>query len=415
MLRCRSLVAVIVTASLASSLRAAEPYRQTLISVERNIRIEDWRVTHRDVHGEGSKAWSVTKSVLRGGKQEGVDLITVDNGRMTITIIPTRGMSVLNVRMGEVRLGWDSPVKQVVHPRHINLESRGGLGWLEGFNEWMVRCGLEWAGQAGPDKFINNTGDEAQMDLTLHGKIGNIPASEVEVVVDRDAPRRIRIRGRVDERMFYGPKLELWTEVSTEVGSNVLRFDDAVTNHGAFEQEFQLIYHANHGGPLLEQGAAFVAPLQRVTPFNDHAAKDVKRFDQYAGPTKGFVEQVYLLLPRADEAGRTTIMLRNAAGDKAVSMSWPVEQLPYLTLWKNLAAEADGYVTGLEPATGFPNHRSVERAAGRVPKLGPGQTRRFSLEVGLHDGRESIAELAERIAAIQGGEPATVDSAPGGK
>ena len=57
------------------------------------------------------------------------------------------------------------------------------------------------------------------MDLTLHGKIQNIPASEVEVRVDRKAPYRIHVRGRVDERMFYGPKLELWTDVSTEPGS----------------------------------------------------------------------------------------------------------------------------------------------------------------------------------------------------
>ena len=53
----------------------------------------------------------------------------------------------------------DSPVKEVVHPSHIDLESRGGLGWLEGFNEWMVRCGLEFAGHPGTDQFINNTGD----------------------------------------------------------------------------------------------------------------------------------------------------------------------------------------------------------------------------------------------------------------
>ena len=71
----------------------------------------------------------------------------------------------------------------------VKPKSRGGLGWLEGFNEWMVRCGLESNGHPGTDKFINNVGDEATMELTLHGKIQNTPASEVEVVVDREAPR----------------------------------------------------------------------------------------------------------------------------------------------------------------------------------------------------------------------------------
>jgi Domain of unknown function (DUF4432) len=81
---------------------------------------------------------------LHGGKQDGVDLIVVDNGRMTITLVPTRGMGILRVVMGDLRLGWDSPVREVVHPKYINLEARGGLGWLEGFNEWLARCGLEW-------------------------------------------------------------------------------------------------------------------------------------------------------------------------------------------------------------------------------------------------------------------------------
>ena len=66
-------------------------------------------------------------------------------------------MGILDVKMDGVRLGWNSPVKEVVHPSHIDLESRGGLGWLEGFNEWMVRCGLEFAGHPGTDQFINNS------------------------------------------------------------------------------------------------------------------------------------------------------------------------------------------------------------------------------------------------------------------
>ena len=93
-------------------------------------------------------------------------MVEVDNGRLQFRVIPTRGMSVLDVTLGDVRLGWNSPVKEVVHPSYINLHDRGGLGWLDGFNEWMVRCGLSFAGHPGEDKFINNVGDEATMPLT---------------------------------------------------------------------------------------------------------------------------------------------------------------------------------------------------------------------------------------------------------
>jgi hypothetical protein len=390
----------------------SEPYRQTLTSASRNIHFDTWQVTHRDFDFKSVAPWSVRKYTLHGGKQEGVDVIVVDNGKLSFTVIPTRGMNVAKVEMGDIRLGWDSPVKEIVHPQFINLQSRGGLGWLEGFNEWMVRCGLEWAGHPGRDKFINNTGDEAEMDLTLHGKIGNIPASEVEVVIDREAPHRIRIRGRVDERMFYGPKMELWTEISTEPGANAYRIEDEIKNYGAYDQEFQIIYHSNYGPPLLEAGSRFVVAAKEVRPFNAHAAKGLNQFTEYVAPTKGFIEQVYGVIPFADENGRATVMLRNANGDKGVTMSYRVDQLPYFTLWKNTTAVEEGYVTGLEPGTGFPANRSIERRDGRVPKLKPSETRKFAIDFAILAGAEQINRAAGEITKFQNGRQTQFNPQP---
>src|SRR3712207_8795510 len=48
--------------------------------------------------------WQVKSQTLHGGKQEGVEIITVDNGRLRFTVVPTRGMSVAEVVMGDIRL-----------------------------------------------------------------------------------------------------------------------------------------------------------------------------------------------------------------------------------------------------------------------------------------------------------------------
>jgi hypothetical protein len=391
---------------------AAQSYRATLTSAQRQIRLASWKVTNYDIVRKSRPPFSVIKTTLSGGKQQGVDIITVNNGVMKLVVVPTRGMSILQVDLGDVRLGWESPVKEVVHPQFIDLQSRDGLGWLEGFNEWMVRCGLEWAGHPGRDKFINNVGEEAGMDLTLHGKVGNLPASEVEVEIDREPPYRIRVRGRVDERMFYGPKLELWTEISTDPGSSTFRIEDKLRNDGAFDQEFQIIYHANFGAPLLGKGARLTAPLRQVTPFNDHAARAVKDYASFEEPTKGFIEQVYCLHPLADDTRRTTFMLQNATGDRGVSMSFSVDQLPYVTLWKNTNSREEGYVTGIEPGTGFPYHRRIERLAGRVPKLAAGATRSFAIDVAIHTNRNDIELAAGQILKIQAGRPTQVDPEP---
>jgi hypothetical protein len=410
-----ALLAVVVAVTPAAA--ADSPYQRTLTSTSKNIRTPSWELKDRDAQAVVGSAvpWGVHKETLHGGRQEGVEVVVVDNGKLVITVVPTRGMGILSVKADDLRLGWDSPVKDVVHPREINLQSRGGLGWLEGFNEFMVRCGLESNGQPGTDKFVNNVGDEATMELTLHGKIANLPAQEVEVLVERQPPYRITVRGRVDERMFYGPKLELQTEISTEIGSDSFRISDTITNHGGQPQEFEVLYHTNCGRPLLEAGAQFVGPVERATPFNDHAAKDVKKYDVYGPPQTGFIEQVYLLRLHADKQERTKVMLRNKAGDRAMSMNWSLKELPYMTLWKNTAAEKDGYVTGLEPGTNYPNNRRVERQFGRVPKLAPGASHKATIEIGAHVGADAVKRVAAEIAGIQGERQPTLDSKPAPK
>jgi len=407
-----SLILATLAIIIPGNPAAAQSVRHVLTSVEQNIDLENWEITARDTGVSPDIPWSVRRQRLHGGKQERVDLIVIDNGRLTITVVPTRGMGILRVVMGDLRLGWDSPVREVVHPKYVNLEARGGLGWLEGFNEWLARCGLEWAGHPGPDRFINNVGEQAEMNLTLHGKVENIPASEVEVIVDREPRPRIRVRGRVDERAFYGPKLELWTELSTEPGSSTFRIEDTLSNRSAFESEFQIIYHVNYGPPLLGAGAHFSAPVRRVTPFNAHAAKDVGAYADYAGPVRGFIEQVYNLHPFSDREGRSLLMLSNASRDRGVSMGFAIAELPYVTLWKNLTALEEGYVTGLEPGTGFPYPRRLEREAGRVPKLKPGETRRFAIDFGVHATAAAVATVEEQIKRIQDGRSTQIDRAP---
>jgi hypothetical protein len=345
--------------------------------------------------------WSVTQKTLRGGKQEGVKLLTLDNGKLQISIIPDRGMGIFDVTSKGVRLGWDSPVKEIVHPSHINLDSRGGLGWLEGFNEWMVRCGLEFAGHPGTDEFIDNTGNPSTLNLTLHGKIQNIPASEYEIIIDPEPPHRIRIRGTVYEKFFYGPKLKLITEISTVAGSDTFQISDQLINEGAFAQEFQLIYHGNYGSSILEEGAQIYAPAKSVTPMNSHAAKGIDNWKSYQGPTPGFIEEVYLLEPQPDGEGNTIALLANADLTLGTSVQWNLSELPYLTIWKNTAAQEDGYVTGIEPATGYPFNRKVERKYGRVPMIQPGETRSFTLNFGIHHDQDSVQSVIGEIENLQ--------------
>ena len=394
-----------------SGVSAIEPVSKTLISVEQNIRESNWEYKGET---DGGAEFSIIKSTLHGGKQEGVDIVTIDNGRLKMIVVPTRGMSILGVSMGPLRLGWDSPVREVVHPSLINLQDRDGLGWLDGFNEWLVRCGLEFAGHPGIDTFRDNTGAISEQRLTLHGKIGNIPASEVTVSVEPGPPHILRLRGRVDEISFYGAALELQTEVSTTVGSHEFEIRDMVTNRGAESQEFEIIYHANFGPPLLESGASLVVPIRKVQPMNAVAAKSLQGFQQISGPVAGKKEEVFLIEPLSDPQGDTLVLLQNANRRLGCSVTYSLEQMPFLTIWKNTALPRSGYVMGIEPGTNYPFNRSVERKAGRLKKLSAGESAEFRLAYTLHSDEASVRGAAERIAFLQEDfEPQVLPEPPG--
>ncbi len=360
------LVSIVIMTVGISSVRAAEPFRMVLTDVEQNIYKETAEIKSSDLTPKSPAQWSVRKYVLHGGKQDGIDVVEVNNGKLRFTVVPTRGMSVYQVHMGDVRLGWDSPAKGV------------------------IRYGLKFS-------------DEP-------GKIANAPASQVEVIVERDAPYRITVRGRVDETLPKGPKLEMWTAISTIPGAETFRVSNTVTNHSTIEEEFGILYHGNYGRPLMENGAKFVGPVRQVTPINDHAAKDVSNYAHYSAPKAGVPEQVYLLRLWADKNDRTKVMLRNAAGDKAVSLEYSVKEMPFFTLWKNPVTGEDGYVTGLEPGTGFPRNRSIERKFGRVPKLAPHQSRSFTIDFAIHAGKAQVSAAAADVKRILAGRQTALDT-----
>ncbi|MGB7755313.1 MAG: aldose 1-epimerase family protein [Salinisphaera sp.] len=362
-----------------------------------------WSISHTTLGIADEFAFSVRQYSLHGGKQDGVTLIEVDNGHLVFTVVPTRGMSILRVRAGDITLGWNSPVKEVVHPAFIDLQARGGLGWLDGFNEMLVRGGYAWSGHPGMD------GDQL---LTLHGRAGNTPASRVEVVVDPEPPHRIRVRGRVREATFKFADFDMCTEISTLPGSTAFQVSDRLTNQSDYEREFQILYHGNFGPPLLEENARFDAPVREIAPFNAYAARDLDTWPTYRGPTPHFDEQAYNLWPYANDDNRTTTLLHNAAADRGVVLRYRVDQLPCLTLWKNTDTLKQGYVTGVEPGSGFPYNRAVERRAGRVPTLAAGASRDFTLDYAVLANRDQVTETSEEINGIRAGRETRVHTEP---
>jgi hypothetical protein len=387
----------------------------TLTDVSHDLWVDSFAVGGAGLRLAAPHSWWVRKHTLRGGLRDGVDAIELDNGALAVTVLPTRGMGLWRGEYHGVPLGWRAPLLGPVHPRHVNLAERGGLGWLSGFDELLCRCGLAWNGPPGEDAYTDRAGHARRDLLTLHGRIANQPAHYVEVRVGLDAPHELTVLGRVEEGGLFFPHLSLTAAITTVPGSNRVVLHDVVENRGAQPAEMQLLYHCNLGGPLLEAGSRVLVPVRELAPINARAAEGIATWDTYAGPVAGFAEQVYLCEALADAAGRTLALLYNRAGDRGAVLRWDKRELPCFTVWKNTAAAEDGYVTGLEPATNFPNFKTFERQQGRVVVLPPGGRWECKWSLDVLDTAGAVRAAQAEVASLQAHGPAAIHPLPAGR
>jgi hypothetical protein len=384
----------------------------TLTDVINDVWVESFGTDNNRLPLATPHEWSIQKRTLRGGLRDGVDLIEVHNGALSYSILPTRGMGLWQGNYRGNYLGWRAPLHGPVHPRHVNLSDRGGLGWLYGFDEWLCRCGLAFNGPPGEDAWTDKNGGNHRDVITLHGRIANQPAHLVEVRINLDPPHELTVTGMVEEGGLFSPHLVLAATYTTVPGSNRLVIHDVVENRGGQPAELQLLYHCNSGPPFLEAGSRVVLPIREMSPLTPRAAEGMETVDTYAGPVAGFAEQVYCYDPLGDAGGRTLAMLYNRAADRGLVVRYNKNELPCFTVWKNTGALEDGYVTGLEPATNYPNFKTFERQQGRVVTLPHGGRWECTWSVEVHDTTAGVAEVLKEVARLQAHGKAVIHRTP---
>lgn len=342
---------------------------------------------------------AVTARRLRGGTCEGVLVVELVAGMTRVVVLPDRGLGIWKIVSHGVELGWQSPVAGPVHPHFVPLAEPSGLGWLDGFDELVARCGL--VSNGAPDFDANG-----RLVHGLHGRIANRPAHDVLVTLD-DAAGTVTLTGVVDETRFLIHDLRMTTMLTVHGDRPRVAWTDTVENRSDRPATMQMLYHVNFGPPLLGAGAEVVIDAAEIAPRDAAAAGDVSRWNRYVAPQAGRGEQVHFMQVRPDAGGRAAAMLVSPGGDRAARLSWRAAEMPCFTLWKNQGGLADGYVTGLEPGTNYPNPRSYEETQGRVVSLAPHGTTAFDLAIDvLHDG--AIAVERERL----GGSPPQIHPQP---
>lgn len=341
----------------------------------------------------GTGRFGIKYYPIQSGTSAGMHCLSIDTGNVTATILPDRGMGLWKCWSGDLEFGWQSPVTGPVNPSFVPVHDVSGIGWLEGFDELLVRCGLQ---SNGAPEFAEN----GTVRYPLHGRIANLPAHRLDIQIDVENGI-LDVIGAVSESRFLIYSLELQTRYRFRVGSPVIEIIDTVTNRSSQPGSMQLLYHINVGQPVLQSGSTVHTPFRNLAPRDARAAESVEQWNQCNGPAAGYREQVYFVEPIADDHNWSETMLASADGNFGFAVHFDTRTLPYMTLWKNTAAVEDGYVVGLEPGTGFPNTRSFEERNGRVVTLQGGESRTFRLKLQPLTTSNAVTQSRSRIETLQ--------------
>ncbi len=369
----------------------------TLLDDESGRLLDDWRV-----EGDG---WWASSHVARGGLKDGVQVVTLSLNGLEVDVVPTRGMNIHAARLGRHSFGWNSPVRGPVHPSFVPLFEPSGLGWLDGFDEWIARCGLE---SNGAPEFT----EDGRLRYPLHGRISNRPAHFVELRrLDHDA---LRLTGIVDETRFHFAKLRLHSSLELILDRHAILIRDTIENLSDSPATAQLLYHINFGGDSLDGGSRVWVAADEVVARTPEAASELEQWGRFPDPQPGVAERVYFFKPRADASGRGHALLVKSDHSVAAHVTFETATLPCFTLWKNPTGRMDGYVVGLEPATNFPNPRSFEEEQGRVVRLEPRERRTFTCQIDLLVGESAVQPAVEQLERLSQPAPQLHAQAPPG-
>lgn len=346
----------------------------------------------------------IVKKRLYGGVQDGLDVVEIDSGKLSFVVLLSKGMNVLKASCESVELKWDSPVGGPVHPKFVPVFAPGGCGWLEGFCEWIARCGLESNGS--PEFNQNGT-----LKYPLHGRLSNLPARYVEVSYDSETGI-IKLMGEILETSVFGRKFLFKVVYTVKVGSTKLRVEDSVTNLLNTDDEFELLYHINTGYPLVSPGAKFVAPFVKMCPRDQNAVAELPQWDVFVEPEPGRPETCYFFDLVSDSVGDTSVALLSANRGQGVALTFNKNDFPYFILWKTQRPNGDIYVSGMEPSVNFPNTRSFEKKNSRVVPIASKETKNFWFEFDVLTNEQSVDACVSHIQRLQGDSPRQVVNHP---
>ena len=332
---------------------------------------------------------------LSEGRADGVDAVDVrTGGGLTYTVLPGRGMDIAWTEYKGVPVSYMSNTGI----NNANRYDSNGMEWLCNFFAGLLTtCGFSNVG--GPCE--NEHPVIGKRMLGLHGKLTNIPASEVSTYEGwENGEYFMRVSGKMRESCLHGENITLRRTITSILGKNKIILHDFIENDSNRVQPCMLLYHMNIGYPILSEDSRLVVATDttkmRFSSEQAQSEKDI--FNEFTAPVNGYAERCYFHEIKANKNGYTRIAVINDKLELAVVFTYRPEQLNCLTEWKML--NEGEYVLGIEPGTANPIGRERTEQEGRLKTLQSGETHEVDITIEIVDGKEDIEKIENEIKAI---------------
>jgi len=342
--------------------------------------------------GDISQIAGIKRYQYLEGKSNGIRAVDFWTGSgLSFTVLLDRCLDIPSASFNGKSLCWKSLAKEI-HPNSYDAQ---GLAWKDGASfGLLVTCGLTYLGAPCIDQ---------NKSLGLHGKISYIPGEDIKTYQEwKDGEYVLSVEGSMREISIFGECLKLTRKITAYLGRSDILIQDKVENISFKRSPFMMLYHINIGFPLLSPTSKFISPSSKMTARDEEAENGIEVFDSMQEPMQIYEEKVYYHDMKEDEKGNINcaIISDDCEDNFGLYLSYSKKELPEFVQWKKL--EKQNYVLGIEPSNCWTEGRDKEREWETLDFLESGESRLFSIKLGVLNGKQEIDSFIQDIKNVVG-------------
>ncbi|MDF2586990.1 MAG: hypothetical protein K0S41_831 [Anaerocolumna sp.] len=322
-------------------------------------------------------------------------VVTIDNGCMSFTVLPERGMDIGDIYINGEKVSWETPEGELLHPDSVDLKEQGA--WDKGFVASVSTIGPEIFGTPDEIRTVHGTGAYSTVDLSTF--CVNESKDEIEVLGN------VTIRG-YEKNPVYKKEIRIVTKRNSTF---LTRFERTI-NLTDDRQHIDDGFHIQPAGAFVSKGGRYVIPVKSehmLLRDSAPAEEDPLKIYDYSMPLDPIRCYQYVpeevrgleMLPLPNTHHVTAEMLVDDRWTMAAVLVRPLGVFPRSLIAKRAKGKP---MYAIEPCKTRPNSIKQKSIDGELMYLNPHESMDSWITLGYLMDQKEIKEVAQRIEEAKG-------------